>query len=70
MRPPTAGHRGAKKNVAERPRGNEGGRREEENPPRISAGKAGRLRDENRFDVSPGEAPVSPGSSRRRIERV
>ncbi len=56
--------------VAERPRGNEGGGREEENPPGISAGKAGRLRDENRFDVSPGEAPVSPGSSGRRIEPV
>ena len=62
MRPPTAGHRGAKKNVAERPRGNEGGRREEENPPGISAGKAGRLRDENRFVVpSPARSRAFPG---------
>jgi hypothetical protein len=43
--------RAPKKNVAERPRRNEGGRREEENPPRISADCAGRLRDENRFDA-------------------
>jgi len=42
--------RAQKKNVAERPRRNEGGRREEENPPGISAGHTGRLRDENRFD--------------------
>ena len=48
-REPLGAARNAKRNVAERPRRNEGGRREEENPPGISAGKAGRLRDENRF---------------------
>ncbi len=47
---------GRKKGVAERPRGNEGGRREEENPPRISAGTAGRLRDENRLGVPAARA--------------
>lgn len=35
------------KNAAKRPRGKEGGRREEENPPGISASVAGRLRDRN-----------------------
>ena len=65
-RPPGAGHRGAKKSVAERPRGNEGGRREEENPPGISAGKAGRLRDENRFVVPlPAQLRGLPGRQRR-----
>ena len=53
-RPSTAStHRG----VAERSRGNEGGRREEENPPGISAGDTDRLRDEKPFD--------DPGNSRR-----
>ena len=60
-----AGRRGtgaAKKSVAERPRGNEGGRREEENPPGISAGKAGWLRDENRFVVPvPARIRAFPG---------
>ena len=56
--------------VAERPRGNEGGGREEENPPGISAGRAGRLRDENRFDVSPRTLRHLPEAAWRRIEPV
>ena len=71
-RPPGAGRRCAKKGVAERPRGNEGGRREEENPPRISAGKTGRLRDENRFVVpAPDAAPGTRGGDARcRTRRI
>ena len=56
-----SGRARCKKNVAERPRGNEGGRREEENPPGISAGRAGRLRDGNRFVVPARRAAPSAG---------
>ena len=45
-------HRALDEEAVQRPDANEGGREEEENPPGISAGWAGRLRDENRFDVS------------------
>jgi hypothetical protein len=58
--------RPGKKNVAERPRRNEGGRREEENSPRISAGNAGRLRDENRFDAPLAARRTSMTRLRRR----
>jgi|KBSSwiStaDraftv2_1062776.scaffolds.fasta_scaffold1546218_2 hypothetical protein len=38
------GGSGREKNVAKRPRANEGGRREEENRPEIAASLSGRLR--------------------------
>ena len=61
--PGRSGRPGLVASVAERPRGTreEGGRRR---PPGISAGKAGRLRDENRFERDRPGGSSAPGSTR------